>query len=204
MKKKMLVLRLVEMLLAMPALADIETDWQSITNAICFNVELNPSNRTDEQRLALCNKGSRMLEAACTDLVATNQAALFACLDDIGCYCLFSTNEYVSELNAAKTEFQTWCGTNMLSRIEKLNRIGRLKYTGAMSEFEHAVYVRWEPVLSRNKEIAFYRRRVLGGFKPPVLEHLNALPEGDRALFKTNVMTRAALSLQESVDLFQQ
>lgn len=204
MSKSMRFLSLSAALMVMPALADAETDWQCITNAICFSVELNPSNRTDEQRLALCNKASRMLEAAGTDLVATNQSALFACLDDVGCYSLFPTNDYVNELNAAKVKARNWSLTNELNRIEQWNRIARFRNTGYPNEFEHAVYIRWEPVLSRNKEIVAYRRRVLKGFKQPVIQHLNAMPEGDAALFRTNVISRAVLSSQEEVDLFQQ
>ena len=185
------------------AWADIDVEWQSLTNAISASVDLNPTNRTDAQRIALYGKQRLMADVAALELVATNEEALMTCLDDIGTYISFPTNSYVVELANAKAEFLNWCVTNTLTRSEAFRRIGRYKYTGG-NEFEQAVNVCWEPVLSRNKEIERYRHKVLATFKPAVQQHLSRMPQEMQATFRTNIMTRAALSEEEAEMLFGQ
>ena len=187
------------------AIADFEADWYCLTNTISASVDLNPTNRTDAQRLALFSKRCRMVELSASELVATNREALFACLDDIGTYVLFPTNAYWNELEDAKAAFLDFQATNTYARTPGIVRApwsySHIEGTG---RFGVAVCQRWEHLLSRNEEIARYRQKVLAAFKPVVQTHLLSMPEDVRTAFKTNVVTRAALSEQEAETLFAQ
>ena len=184
------------------AIADIEADWQSLTNAIDATVDLNPTNRTDAQRFALFNKRCLMVGVSASELVATNREALFACLDDIGTYVLFPTNAYMDEIAEAQATFLNFQATNTCERMPGIVWGAWPQHIEGTGRFGDAVYKRWEPVLSRNKEIERYRHKVLAAFKPAVQTHLLSMPEEVRAAFRTNVVTRAALSAQEEEALF--
>ncbi len=184
--------------------ADAAADWQCLTNALCASFDLNPSNRTDMQQVSCCGKCFRMREVASTELVATNREVLFACLDDIGMYVLLPTNAYVEEVAYAKQAYSAWKAMNPPTRTPGVvQEWPHVKIEGT-GKFGTAVYERWEPVLSRNKQIGAYRRKVLDAFKPAILRHRLSIPEDMRAAFQTNVMERASLSAQEMSDLFAQ
>ena len=187
------------------ASADFEADWYCLTNTISASVDLNPTNRTDAQRLALFSKRCRMVELSASELVATNREALFACLDDIGTYVLFPTNAYWNELEDAKAAFLDFQATNTYARTPGIVRApwsySHIEGTGC---FGDAVHKRWEPVLSRNKEIERYRHKVLAAFKPAVQQHLSSMPQEMQATFRTNIVTRAALTAEEAGTLFAQ
>ena len=187
------------------AIADVEADWQSLTNAIETTVDLSPANRTEAQRFALFNKRCLMVEVSASQLVATNREALFACLDDIGTYVLFPTNAYWNELEDAKAAFLDFQATNTYARTPGIVRApwsySHIEGTGC---FGDAVHKRWEPVLSRNKEIERYRHKVLAAFKPAVQQHLSSMPQEMQATFRTNIVTRAALTAEEAGTLFAQ
>ena len=186
------------------ASADFEADWYCLTNTISASVDLNPTNRTDAQRLALFSKRCRMVELSASELVATNREALFACLDDIGTYVLFPTNAYWNELEDAKAAFLDFQATNTYARTPGIIRRPWSPQIAGTGRFGVAVCQRWEHLLSRNEEIARYRQKVLAAFKPVVQTHLLSMPEDVRTAFKTNVVTRAALSEQEAETLFAQ
>ncbi len=185
-------------------MADSDTDWQCLTNAINASFDLNPSNRTDMQQIAFVGKCRRMRNAAATELVATNREALFACLDDIGTYVLFPTNLYMDEVANAKAEYSAWRAKNPPTRTPGVvTRRPIIRIEGA-GMFGNVVYHRWEPVLSRNNQIETYRRKVLTAFRPAVQRHLSSMPGEMRPAFRTNVMERASLSVREVEILFTQ
>ncbi len=185
-------------------MADPDTDWQCLTNAINASFDLNPSNRTDMQQIAFVGKCRRMRNAAATELVATNREALFACLDDIGTYVLFPTNLYMDEVANAKAEYSAWRAKNPPTRTPGVvTRRPIIRIEGA-GMFGNVVYHRWEPVLSRNNQIETYRRKVLTAFRPAVQRHLSSMPGEMRPAFRTNVMERASLSVREVEILFTQ
>ena len=157
------------------------------------------------QQIAFADKYWWMRDAAAMELVATNREALFACLDDMGTYVLFPTNAYVDEIAVAKTEFMAFQATNTYPRTPGSVRIPwSYKNIEGTGWFGNAVYHRWEPVLSRNKQIETYRRKVLTAFRPAVQRHLSSMPGEMRPAFMTNVMERAALSVREAEMLFSQ
>ena len=185
-------------------MADSDTDWQCLTNALNASFDLNPSNRTDMQQIAFADKYWWMRDAAATELVATNREALFACLDDIGTYVLFPTNLYMDEVANAKAEYSAWRAKNPPTRTPGVvTRRPIIRIEGA-GMFGNVVYHRWEPVLSRNKQIETYRRKVLTAFRPAVQRHLSSMPGEMRPAFRTNVMERASLSVREAEILFTQ
>ena len=186
-------------------MADPDTDWQCLTNAINASFDLNPSNRTDMQQIAFVGKCWRMRNAAATELVAPNREALFACLDDIGTYVLFPTNAYLDEIAVAKTEYLAFQATNTYPRTPgSVRSPWSFKHIEGTGWFGNAVYHRWEPVLSRNNQIETYRRKVLTAFRPAVQRHLSSMPGEMRPAFRTNVMERASLSVREVEILFTQ
>ena len=157
------------------------------------------------QARSLFNKRCLMVEVSASQLVATNREALFACLDDIGTYVLFPTNAYWNELEDAKAAFLDFQATNTYARTPGIVRApwsySHIEGTGC---FGDAVHKRWEPVLSRNKEIERYRHKVLAAFKPAVQQHLSSMPQEMQATFRTNIVTRAALTAEEAGTLFAQ
>ncbi len=183
-------------------MAGVEEDWQCLTNAISTSFDLNPSNRTDMQQISYCGKCFSMMDAAATELVSTNKEALFFCLDDIGAYIPFPTNVYMIEVANARAEYAEWQSNNPPTQaLGVVHSLGDENIEGA-GRFGNVVYERWEPVISRNKQIEAYRRKILLAFRPAIQRHLHALPVEMRAVFQTNVVMRASLSTQEAELIF--
>lgn len=103
---------------------------------------------------------------------------------------------------AAGAEYAEWQSNNPPTQaLGVVHSLGDENIEGA-GRFGNVVYERWEPVISRNKQIEAYRRKILLAFRPAIQRHLHALPVEMRAVFQTNVVMRASLSTQEAELIF--